>query len=66
VIRDEGLLLIDYKTHRVDASEIPTLVERYTPQLRLYSDGLRWLWPGKPIEAVLVFTVHRNGVAAKV
>jgi ATP-dependent helicase/nuclease subunit A len=62
VMRDESLLLIDYKTHRVGAEELPALTERYAPQVRLYADGLRRLWPKKSIAATLIFTAHRVDV----
>jgi ATP-dependent helicase/nuclease subunit A len=66
LIRDDGLLLVDYKTHRIDAKEIPALTERYAPQLRSYAEGLRRLWPGKAIGAVLVFTSTRTGVPVSI
>jgi len=66
VIRDSGLVLIDYKTHRVTAEQLPPLVQMYTPQLRLYAAGLRRLWPGRPVEAVLLFTACRRAVAVDV
>ena len=66
LIRGDGLLLIDYKTHRIDAKEIPALTERYAPQLQSYAEGLRRLWPGKAIGGVLVFTSIRAGVPVSV
>ncbi len=66
VISDAKLTLVDYKTHRAPTDQIPTLVAHYTPQLRSYSEGLRRLWPGRPIEAVLLFTASRRGVRVDV
>jgi ATP-dependent helicase/nuclease subunit A len=66
IVRDDNLVLIDYKTHRVDAREIPALVKQYGPQLRLYAEGLRKLWPGKSIEAVLLFSEIRRWVAVEI
>ncbi|OGI62218.1 MAG: hypothetical protein A2W18_10930 [Candidatus Muproteobacteria bacterium RBG_16_60_9] len=60
VIHDEGLVLIDYKTHRIEAQQISALVEQYAPQLRLYAEGLRRLWPEKQIQAEMVFTAIRS------
>ncbi len=62
IFRGDRLVLIDYKTHRVEPSEIPALVTLYTPQLRRYADGLRRLWPARPVEAVLLFTACRVSV----
>jgi ATP-dependent helicase/nuclease subunit A len=66
VFYDDRLVLIDYKTHGAAADQLPTLVERYTPQLRLYAEGLRRLWPGRQVEAVLEFTASRRNVVVKV
>jgi len=66
LIRDDALLLVDYKTHRVDTQDIATMVDRYMPQLRRYAEGLRQLWPGKPIEAVLILTTTQISVSVTI
>jgi ATP-dependent helicase/nuclease subunit A len=66
LIRDDTLLLVDYKTHRVDTQDIAAMVDRYTPQLRRYAEGLRQLWPGKPIEAVLILTTTQTSASVNI
>jgi ATP-dependent helicase/nuclease subunit A len=62
LIRDGDLLLIDYKTDRVAPGDIEALSAAYAPQLKLYAEGLRRLWPGKNVEALLLFTASRRRV----
>ena len=56
LIGDDRVVVVDYKTHRVDAGQCDALAAHYAPQLRLYADGLRRLWPEKAIDARLLFT----------
>lgn len=56
VIRDDDLILIDYKTNRATVDKLPGLAASYMSQLKLYAEGLRRLWPTKRINAVLLFT----------
>lgn len=60
LITENRLILIDYKTHRMEADATPALVSRYLGQLRLYAEGLRRLWPNRRVEAVLLFTASRR------
>ena len=55
VVRDEGIDVIDYKTH-TGTFDPAQLVERYTGQLRLYAEGAARLWPGRPVRSLLLFT----------
>jgi ATP-dependent helicase/nuclease subunit A len=66
LIRDDALLLVDYKTLRVDTQDIATMVDRHTPQLRRYAEGLRQLWPEKPIEAVLILTTTQISISVNI
>ncbi len=57
VVEPTRLVLIDYKTQpHLDAATRSQLAERYREQLRLYAEGLRRLWPERPLHAGLLFT----------
>lgn len=60
VVREDEIVLIDYKTHRANPAERRLLTERFGAQLRLYAGGIRRLWPGKPVRAMLLFTASRE------
>lgn len=49
-------LIVDYKTHRIDASQIPALVDAYRAQLQLYAEGARQLFANQPVQCQLLFT----------
>jgi ATP-dependent helicase/nuclease subunit A len=57
------LILVDYKTHRVDALQCEALAAHYAPQLKLYAEGLHRLWPERRIDARLLFTHAGRQVA---
>ena len=61
--RDEGLVIVDYKTDAVDDSSGPdSLLDRYGPQLASYAVALEAIAPDRPVvEARLV--VARTGAA---
>jgi ATP-dependent helicase/nuclease subunit A len=55
--RDGELVLIDYKTHaRMSTQRIERLANNFARQLRAYVTGVRRLWPGVRIRALLLFT----------
>ncbi len=55
--RDVELVLIDYKTHaRADVQDIERLAGSFSRQLRAYVSGVKRLWPGVPVRALLLFT----------
>ncbi|MDH5301003.1 MAG: UvrD-helicase domain-containing protein [Gammaproteobacteria bacterium] len=60
---DNGIIICDYKTHRVQGEQLAQTAQHYFPQLQAYVDGIRQLWPNKTIQAQLVFT-HTNTVVA--
>lgn len=61
--RDGELVLIDYKTHaRADVQHIDCLASTFIRQLRAYVTGVRRLWPGVPVRALLLFTAVRTVV----
>jgi ATP-dependent helicase/nuclease subunit A len=64
VICGETAFVIDYKTHRSASVEtVAALAENYREQLRLYSLGIKKLWPEKQIRPYLLFT-HCNMLVA--
>jgi ATP-dependent helicase/nuclease subunit A len=57
VVTDTDIHLIDYKTHRIDSASLAQqLAEHYKPQLELYREGVRRLWPDHPVRAYLLLT----------
>lgn len=57
VINDDVILLIDYKTHRLeDDSQLGPLMEGFRPQMKLYKTGAEKLWPGMKVKSGLLFT----------
>jgi len=57
---DDRLLIVDYKTHRVDAAAAEALAPGFLPQMQLYLEAARRLWPGTPVEGALLFTRCRR------
>lgn len=62
VWRNDEILLLDYKTHRITRAEIAAFAARFDPQLRLYAEGTKRLWPGKTVRPFLIFTACRRAV----
>ena len=62
VWRGNEVLLLDYKTHRITHAEIGAVAGRFEPQLKLYADGVRRLWPGTTVRPILIFTACRQSV----
>ena len=58
---DEGLVLVDYKTDRVETSDGSDLVEKYRVQLKYYAEALTRL-TGQPVAEMLIysFALHRE------
>jgi ATP-dependent helicase/nuclease subunit A len=57
ILREEEMVLIDYKTHaRATRENIAQLAEDFREQMRQYGEGARRLWPGKKLRLVLLFT----------
>lgn len=64
VVSDQGVTIIDYKTHRhACAGNLVELAQPYREQLRLYRAGVERLWPGKPVTALVLFTACAAAVA---
>ena len=57
VISGDHCTLIDYKTHRgAAADKLGALAAPYHEQLRLYTEGIKRVWPEKTIRTFLLFT----------
>jgi ATP-dependent helicase/nuclease subunit A len=56
LIGKNEIWIIDYKTHRVNASQLDALVMQYTSQLGFYAQGVRQAWPQHQVKALLLFT----------
>ncbi len=58
VFEENGeLVIVDYKTDRVDRADI--LADRYRPQLLIYKDALSRAL-GKPVKECLIYSFHLN------
>lgn len=62
VWHNDEILLLDYKTHRITRAEVASVASRYRPQLALYAEGVRRLWPGKRVRPFVIFTACREAV----
>lgn len=57
VLTDTEVLVVDYKTHRQAAGgDLAALATPYAGQMAYYAAGVRRLWPGRPVRALLLFT----------
>lgn len=63
IVREEEIVLIDYKTHAGATPEnISTLALEYAGQMQAYGEGVRRLWPRKRLRMLLLFTACRGVV----
>jgi ATP-dependent exoDNAse (exonuclease V) beta subunit len=56
VLRPGRADVVDFKSNRVVAAEVPALVEHYRAQIAAYRDALAALWPERRIGGWLLFT----------
>ena len=57
VFKEDSVIIIDYKTHHYAShGNITELAEPYREQMRLYSEGVRQLWPDRIPRTLLLFT----------
>ncbi|MDZ7802578.1 UvrD-helicase domain-containing protein [Thiohalophilus sp.] len=56
LIEPGRIQLIDYKTHAGAVNDPAAIAAQYAQQMRLYADGVRQLWPGREVQAALLFT----------
>jgi ATP-dependent helicase/nuclease subunit A len=63
VVREQEIILVDYKTHaQACAENIAQLAQDYVGQMRQYGAGARRLWPRKKTRLLLLFTACRGSV----
>ncbi len=62
-VTDEAVLIVDYKTNRPPPLTIDDVPETYVAQLALYRALLAPLYPGRRVEAALLFTEGPHLVA---
>jgi len=55
-VADNAVLILDYKTNRVPPAGLSEVPEAYILQMGLYRELLKPLYPGKSVEAALLFT----------
>ncbi len=55
-IHDDEIVIVDYKTNRVDEAGLAAVVEHYQPQMRAYGEALTLCFPDRPVRCLLLFT----------
>lgn len=57
VIKNNTVVIIDYKTHPyVNKGNIDIIAKKYEPQMQLYKKGVKLLWPEYNVTSALLFT----------
>ncbi|MBL4711740.1 MAG: PD-(D/E)XK nuclease family protein, partial [Gammaproteobacteria bacterium] len=57
----EKIIIVDYKSHRIDESEsIHKTAKKFSEQLDYYRDGVKKLWPEHRIETGIIFTHNKK------
>lgn len=59
-VTDDAVLIVDYKTNRPAPGRLEEVPEAYVAQLALYAELLKPLYPGRRVEAALLFTEAPN------
>ncbi len=63
VFTDDGIMLIDYKTHSgAQPDNVAPLAVAAGQQLRWYAEAARRLWPGTTLSGFVLFTACREAV----
>ncbi len=63
VLRQDEIILIDYKTHaHASRQNVRQLAQDYQEQMYQYGTGAALLWPGKKLRLLLLFTACRETV----
>jgi len=55
-VTDRAVQIVDYKTNRPAPMDLSAVPPAYVAQLALYRELLRPIYPGRPVEAALLFT----------
>ncbi|MBU0741805.1 PD-(D/E)XK nuclease family protein, partial [bacterium] len=53
---DDEIVVIDYKSNRVDGGDLDAVVVHYRPQMEAYGEALTAALPGRRVRLVLLFT----------
>ena len=57
VVTENDVILVEYKTTAHAAPDnARDLAGAYVPQLQLYAEGIRRIWPDKHLRALIIFT----------
>jgi len=57
ILSEDEAVIVDYKTHAsANAENLESLSQHYQQQMKLYSDGVKKLWPDRQVKAYLLFT----------
>jgi len=51
----EGLVVLDFKTDKLERSDLNPRIEHYRPQARVYSDAIKTIFGVPPKEVILYF-----------
>ena len=63
LVEAESVWVVDFKTHRAAAEGgVDALAAHYRPQMALYLEGVRRLWPERTVRGLLVFTAGNHAV----
>jgi len=57
IVKDDEVIIVDYKTHRQAADgDLAALAAPYARQMAYYAEGVRRLWPQRRVCPLLLFT----------
>ena len=59
IVEEDGIIVLDFKTDYVTSETITSAVEKYTPQVKAYSQALERIYE-KPVKQVMLYFFHRN------
>lgn len=63
VLKDDEVIIVDYKTHRqAAAGDLSVLAAPYAGQMAYYTAGVQRLWPGRRVRSLLLFTAAGRAV----
>ena len=56
LLKEDEIVVIDYKTNRVTDNRLDDVAAHYRPQMSAYGDALTAAYPGRAVRLVLLFT----------
>ena len=54
---EDGLVVLDFKTDKVERADLNLRIEHYKPQVKVYSDAIKTVF-GQPPKEVILFFLH--------